>query len=95
MPLSAREWKRRQGSGLSPTCSNPAIFTSASTRTDITARSEEDSQARTRAEEGKQTAIINASSQREEEEEIRGRDGEQLIKKKATSQREREKGEDT
>lgn len=32
MPPSAQEWKRRQGSGLSPTCSNPAIFSSMHTR---------------------------------------------------------------
>ncbi len=33
MPPSAQEWKRRQGSGLSPTCSNPAIFSSARAHT--------------------------------------------------------------
>lgn len=29
MPPSAREWKHRQGSGLSPICNNPAIFGSS------------------------------------------------------------------
>lgn len=34
MPPSAPEWKHRQGSGLSPTCNNPAIFgSSVHTRT--------------------------------------------------------------
>lgn len=54
--------------------------------------SEEDGHARTRAEEGKQDAIINAGSQRERTEgEIRGgRDGERVIKKSNVTERERE-----
>ena len=77
MPPSAQEWKRRQGSGLSPTCSNPAICSNARTHTnEDTGRM---AGIHAQAWEKKQDAIIDAApltlppeTERERERERRG-----------------------